>query len=466
MAIRSTGNVDMGNDPVSSALWRLAIPSMIAMAGHTVFHIIDILFISWLGTASLAAVSLVMPVIIVEYALFSGCAVGATALIGKALGMGKINRARVLSSAALSLMISLSLLSIVFLSANFRARFFHYLGASAATFPLIGDYLFWQIWSFPIAAYSMLLDAIYRSQGEALIPMYSLVIGNAVNIALDPVLIFSLGMGVAGASMATLIGRLITLSFSWINLNKRSKLFPHIAINRNTPLIWRRLLALGLPLSISQISFSVGAAVLNKLLSGYGEAAIGGWMLGNRIEDLAFLIVFGFSSALIPFVAYNLGQRKYDRIRSGFIFSAKWASLLMMGVGVALFAVPGAFLAIFKPEAATLAYASASIRASTTAYPFIALTIIIGAVFQGAGHTIYNLIAQLARNVLVRVPAAVILNLYFGIKGIWWCQPLSAVVGFAISIFLFNRLLKEWDITIFPKKLELMAEHGLDCREK
>lgn len=466
MAIRLSSNIDMGNDKVSSVLWRLAIPSIITMVGHTIFHIVDTLFISWLGTVPLAAVSITMPVVIVEYALLGGCAVGVTALTGKALGMNKINRARVLSSAALSLMISLSLLSIVFLSANFRTWFFHHLGATTATLPLISDYLFWQIWSFPIAACSMLLDATYRSQGEALIPMYSLIIGNALNLALDPILIFSLGMGVAGASIATLIGRLFTLSFSWINLNRRSKIFPRITINRNTPLIWRRLLALGLPLSISQISFSVGAAVLNKLLSKYGEAAISGWMLGNRIEDLAFLIVFGFSSALIPFVAYNLGQRKYDRIRSGFIFSAKWASLLMTGVGIALFAVPGTFLAIFKPEVTTLAYASASIRASTTAYPLIALTVIVGAVFQGAGHTIYNLIVQLTRNMLMRIPMAIILDIYFGIKGIWWCQPLSAITGFAISLFLFNGLLKEWNVSIFSNKPKLAANDELGCQGK
>lgn len=76
----------------------------------------------------------------------------------------------------------------------------------------------------------------------------------------------------------------------------------------------------------------------------------------------------------------------------------------MTGVGVALFTAPWAFLAIFKPETTTLAYASASIRASTTAYPLIALTVIIGAVFQGAGHTIYNLIVQLTRNMLMRIP--------------------------------------------------------------
>jgi len=93
----------MGRDPVSKVLWSLAIPSVITMFAHTVFHIVDTMFIAWLGTVPLAGMSLMLPVIFVEYALMSGCTIGATTLISRNLGMGRLHRGRYLANATLSL---------------------------------------------------------------------------------------------------------------------------------------------------------------------------------------------------------------------------------------------------------------------------------------------------------------------------------------------------------------------------
>ena len=440
MQRRKTVNVDMGKDPVPHVLWSLAIPSIIATLGHTIFHIADTMFVAWLGTVPLAAMSLMLPVIFVEYALMSGCTIGATTLISRNLGMGKLYRGRYLANATLSLVFMISLLPCILLIPSIKDPFFAFMGASPEAMVHLNKYLFWQIWSFPVASCSLLLDAVYRSQGNAIVPMYSLLIGNAVNIALDPLFIFTFGLGIGGASLATLIGRLLTLLYSVSKLKQHSEIHPKFSFERNTVPTWRNVLAIGLPLSLSQISFSVGAALLNRMLSQYGEAAISGWALGNRIEDIAFLVVFGFNAALVPFVAYNLGKGDYGRVKSGFLFAAKWSVILMSSIGVLLYIFPMFFLSIFKPDGLTSLYSTASIRASTTGYPIVALTIIIGGVFQGAGHTHYNLFAQVTRNILVRYPAAVTLNALFGINGIWWCQPISSVVAFIVSLYLFKKL--------------------------
>ncbi|HPU69552.1 MAG TPA: MATE family efflux transporter [Acetomicrobium flavidum] len=441
--MKMTKTVDMGRDPVSKVLWSLAIPSVITMFAHTVFHIVDTMFIAWLGTVPLAGMSLMLPVIFVEYALMSGCTIGATTLISRNLGMGRLHRGRYLANATLSLVFLLSLLPCALLVPSVKTLFFSYMGASPEALVHIDKYLFWQVWSFPVAAWTLVLDAVYRSQGNATVPMFALLIGNLANILLDPLLMFTFGMAIGGASLATLIGRSLTLIYSVAKLRQYSQIKPKFNITRNTIPTWRSVITIGLPLSLSQISFSVGAALLNRMLAKYGEAAISGWTLGNRIEDLAFLFVFGFNTALVPFVAYNLGRGAYDRVKEGFIFTAKWSFILMSAVGIVLYLFPYVFLAVFKPEELTLAYSTASIRASTTAYPVIALTIVIGGLFQGAGHTHYNLFTQVIRNILVRYPLAVLLNSIFGINGIWWCQPVSSGFAFLVSLYFLKKLKPE-----------------------
>lgn len=440
MQIRKPTNIDMGSDSVSRVLTRLTIPSMITMFAHTVFHIVDTMFIAWLGTVPLAGMSLMMPVIFVVYALMSGCTIGATTLISKNLGMGRLYRSRYLANAALSLVFLISLFPCMLLIPSIKEHFFSFLGASPEALVYINRYLFWQVWSFPVASWSLLLDAVYRSQGNATMPMYALLIGNAVNMALDPLLIFTFDMGIGGAALATLVGRILTFAYSFLKLRHYSDIYPKFTLTRNTIPTWRSIIVIGLPLSLSQISFSVGAALLNRVFAQYGEAAISGWALGNRIEDIAFLLVFGLNAALVPFVAYNLGKGEIERVKEGLAFACKWAFILMCSVGVLLYAFPSTFLAIFKPEGLTLSYSVASIRASTTAYPLIALTIIIGGLFLGAGYTQYNFYAQIIRNILVRYPAALLLNAMFGIDGVWWCQPVSSVVAFFVSLYFLKKL--------------------------
>ena len=240
------------------------------------------------------------------------------------LGM-KLYRGRYLANATLSLVFMISLLPCILLIPSIKDPFFAFMGASPEAMVHLNKYLFWQIWSFPVASCSLLLDAVYRSQGNAIVPMSSLLIGNAVNIALDPLFMFTFGLGIGGASLATLIGRLLTLLYSVSKLKQHSEIHPKFSFERNTVPTWRNVLAIGLPFPIPD-QFSVGAALLNRMLSQYEAAKR---MVNGRIEDIAFLVVFGFNAALVPFVAYNLGKGDYSRVKSGFLFAAKWSVILM-----------------------------------------------------------------------------------------------------------------------------------------
>jgi Na+-driven multidrug efflux pump len=195
-------NVDMGRGRVGTALFRLALPSVVSMFFHTLFHLVDTVFIAWLGEASLAAMSLTFPVMFAAFALFNGISVGATSLMSQALGAGKENEAGELAHTAWLLALVASLPPLVLLDRDLSETFFRILGGNGPVLAESYRYNTWLVASFPLMAYSLVSDSLFRSQGDTVTPMVSMVLGNVLNAFLDPLLIFGLGQGIAGAALA------------------------------------------------------------------------------------------------------------------------------------------------------------------------------------------------------------------------------------------------------------------------
>ncbi len=435
-------NVDMGRGSVPVTIWRLALPSILSMLFHTLFHLVDTVFVSWLGESSLAAMSLTFPLVFVVFALVNGMAVGSTTRMSQSLGGGRENEARHYADAALILVLILSAPVFPLLLRPFSNLFFSFLGGTGQVLPESYSYAFWMVLATPLMSYSLLADSVFRSQGDTVTPMKSMILGNGVNILLDPLFIFTFGWGIAGASVATLIGRLASCVYLWSRLRKRSSIRPAFSWDRGHPARWVDIGRVGLPVAISQGSMSIGAAMLNRILSGFGPAAIGAWMLGNRVEMLVFLPVFGFNGAVIPFVGYNLGRGDYGRIRESLrvVLFSSFAMISIAGTLVYLF--PETILALFKPSGQVMAMATASIRASATAYLLAAADISFWGIFQGSGYPVYGMIAQIVRTLAVRVPAALLLSAAFGLAGVWWCQPISAAASFLISTYFIFVVMK------------------------
>jgi len=437
-------NVDMGRGSVGKTLFMLALPSVVSMFFHTLFHLVDTVFIAWLGEASLAAMSLTFPVMFAAFALFNGISVGATSLMSQALGAGKEDEAGELAHTAWLLALAASLPPLVLLDRGLSEAFFRILGGSGPVLAESYRYNSWLVMSFPLMAYSLVADSLFRSQGDTVTPMVSMVLGNVLNAFLDPLLIFGLGQGIAGAALATFLSRAASCAYLAFRMNSHSRF--RLDLTRPSPGFAKRaglLLRTGLPVSISQGSMALGVGILNRILSRFGAAAIGAWMLGNRVEGLAFLPVFGINGALIPFVGFNLGKNDIGRVRQAVKAAGTASSLFMVGVGILIYAWPQPILALFRPTPLVSDLAVASIRASATGYLFAALDITFWGVFQGTGHAAYGMLAQFVRTIGVRVPLALWLSTRWGLEGLWWCQPLSVLASFAVSALFLAHLFRE-----------------------
>lgn len=437
-------NVDMGRGSVGKTLFMLALPSVVSMFFHTLFHLVDTVFIAWLGEASLAAMSLTFPVMFAAFALFNGISVGATSLMSQALGAGKENEAGELAHTAWLLALAASLPPLVLLDRGLSEAFFRILGGNGPVLAESYIYNTWLVASFPLMAYSLVADSLFRSQGDTVTPMVSMVLGNVLNAFLDPLLIFGLGQGIAGAALATFLSRAASCAYLAVRMNSHSRF--RLDLTRPSPGFAKRaglLLRTGLPVSLSQGSMALGVGILNRILSRFGAAAIGAWMLGNRVEGLAFLPVFGINGALIPFVGFNLGKNDIGRVRQAVKTAGTASSLFMIGVGILIYAWPQPILALFRPTPLVSDLAVASIRASATGYLFAALDITFWGVFQGTGHAAYGMLAQFVRTIGVRVPLALWLANRWGLEGLWWCQPLSVLASFAVSALFLDNLFRK-----------------------
>lgn len=211
-------NIDMGAGGVAGTLWQLALPSMFSMLFHTLFHLVDTVFVAWLGESSLAAMSLTFPLMFVIFALVNGMAVGTTTRMSNALGRGRVDEAQGYADSALLLVLILTTPALPLVFRPSSDAFFSLLGGSGDVLPESYRYAAWLVLGTPLMAFSLIADSTFRSQGDTVTPMKSMILGNAINAVLDPIMIFTFGWGIAGASIATFIGRLASCLYLWSRL--------------------------------------------------------------------------------------------------------------------------------------------------------------------------------------------------------------------------------------------------------
>ena len=342
------GKADLGRGPVLSTLIKLSIPSIAMVLFHTLFHLVDTVFISWLGESHMVAISYTFPVQIGVFAILEGVGNGMTALCGRRLGEGSLEEARSTALAAMGFAYLLSLIWIPFLFPYTSNIFFRTLGASdAETLRQAWLYNMWIPPTFMLMSFSYVVNSVFRCQGNTMIPLKFFLISNGLNIVLDPIFIFTLGWGITGAAAATFVGRLAGIAYLIKKLKTESEIQvpfrPHIRLSM-LPL-WGRITAIGFPVTLSTASVALGMGSVNNILSGtFGSQAVAAWMVGLRVEDLAFNTLMGINDALVPFLSFNYGRRDLGRMKKGIRSGLIISTVITGGLGLIVCLFPFPFI--------------------------------------------------------------------------------------------------------------------------
>ncbi|MDO4987800.1 MAG: MATE family efflux transporter [Synergistes sp.] len=439
--------VDLGDGRVMSVLVKLAIPSIAMCVFHTLFHLVDTIFISWLGEKHLLAISFTFTVQIGFIAIVEGVTNGVTALVGRCLGEDKEGLACRTAKAGMALAVILTFLWTPFLFKLPSNAFFMSIGAKdPEVLHLAWLYNMWTPPMFLLVSFGFIVCAIFSCQGDKLTPLISYAISNALNVFLDALFIFGFGWGITGAAAATFIGRACGICYLMYKLRTSSKIkvailqMPHLYMMR----LWRKIVAIGLPVTFSTGSVALGIGTMTKILAAtYGGVSVAGWLVGSRVEDFAFTTLIGVNDALVPFLAFNYGRRSFERMKEGIRSALFMSSVMIFVICVIIFAVPHPIIHLFHPTKEVEDIAIQSLRLSVAAYFFVMYATIYNALFTAVGKTVYGLIIQTFRSLFVRITALWVLAHYLTIHWIWVFQPISYFASGAMTFFFARSLMKK-----------------------
>ena len=434
-------SVDMAQGKVSRVLGRLALPLMVSLFFQNLYSYVSTVFVSWLGEVPLAAVSMALPLSYLALSMAKGIAMGSVILMSFARGRGDDAGAHRVASAVLPLMTLFMGLFLPLMIPAFCRLFYFGIGADASIAEQGSGYIFWLVAGFPVMGYVMSVEALFTSRGDTLTPMKAMLLGNVLNMALDPLFIFAFGWGVTGAAVGTLIGQSasgIYLSYKLRELlNEKMVLFPYSGFLR----AWRQILGQGMFVTAAYLVSPVALMMLNGILSRFGPGAIGAWNLMSRSEMMVMLPVMGLSNALATFTGFNLGRLDYSRVRQGLNFFLIVAWGIITPVAALFFFFPQELIGLFRPTAELQLLGGLAMQASGISMLFAPLLYAVNGMSQGIKRPAYMMGMGFLYLICLRIPLAKVFAEHWGQTGVYWSHPAASAGTALLAAFLLKKLL-------------------------
>lgn len=449
----------LGTMPISKLIWNMSLPIIVSMLVQALYNIVDSVFVSRICEQALTAVSLAFPAQNLMIGLATGTAVGVNALMGRALGAGEHERANHIATNGVFLAgVGFAICAI--LAAFFARMFFaaqtsiDYIVDNGATYLRICCCA-----SLGLFA-EIMFERLLQSTGRSILSMYTQGLGAIVNIILDPICIFVLNMGVAGAAVATVIGQFCGCALAlYFNLKKNHDIRLHFKGFRPHWKIIGQIYAIGLPSVVMVAIGSVMTFCMNKILIAYHsakETAATAFGIYFKLNSFIFMPIFGLNNGVVSIIAYNYGAQHRRRMTETIKRSTIYASCIML-LGMSIFlSIPGTLLKIFDATDTLLAVGVPALRIISLSFCMAGASIALTSAFQALGKSLYSMIISIIRQLVFLVPLAYILARYGAGIGnndlVWWSYPIAEIAALTVSLLFFRHMYK----TLIAK----LPEHG------
>ncbi|MEO2160039.1 MAG: MATE family efflux transporter [bacterium] len=441
-----TSRLDGFIDNPSKALWTLAFPIMAGMGIHTLYTIVDMIFIGRLGGDAIAAVAFNMPLFFLVLGLSFGVGSGVTASIARFIGAkDKVNADNTAEHAvALGLIISTILTT---LGLIYGEDLLQQLGATESVLPLSWDYLKVSLIGLPFMVFSTFFRSILSGEGDMKLPMAVAGLGTILNIILDPIFIFTLGYGVGGAAMASAISQLIVFLIFVYMLFVKEHAYIRFRMRDFSPSIFiiKDIIRVGLPASMSMIIMAFGQLVFNRILVRFSTDAVAAYQVGGRMDMVIFLPIMAIASALTTLVGMFFGAKEIEKIK----FIAKYGiirSMMVTGVlSIILYIFAPLVVKSFTLDVGIQSIAVTYLRFICLIYPLIAIGMTVGRILQGLGKGLPMLVITSIRILALSAPLALyfIMVLNKSIEWVWYAMIISTIVSVVISVIWLKSAFKD-----------------------
>lgn len=432
--------------PIKESLIRMTMPMIFGMIMLLSFSLVDTLFISFLGTESLTAISFTFPVTFTISSLAIGLGIGASAVVGKYMGRADTERAK--EAATVINYVSFALGALVVLVCwLFMEPIFRLMGASEELMLPIREYMV--VW-FPgsvLVVCIMTGNSVLRACGDTKTPSIIMAGAGLIHVLLDPILIFGLGpipgMGIAGAAWATVVAWGAGYSLLRYLLVKRELVnssFPGKAVLVSSG---REMLRIGVPAAGANMMTPLAAGVMTAIAASFGNNAVAAFGVGARMEPIATLIVLAMSSSLPPLISQNFGAGRLDRVEEAF----RLATRFIIGWQLAVFAVIAASAVLvaraFSTEPDVIATICLFLWIMPLGYGMQGIIILTNSSLNAMHRPLSALYLSVARFFMFYVPLAFIGSKLFGLVGFFAGAVCGNLLMAAISWRTFNGILAE-----------------------
>lgn len=434
----------LGNAPIPKALMALGIPIMIGMLINALYNLVDAYFVGGLGESQMGAISIVFPLgqVVVGLGLMFGN--GAASYLSRLLGRGDKDTANKVASTALYSSVLVGAI-IIILATIFLKPILTLLGATDTIMPYALTYARIYVVSCIFNVFNVTMNNIVTSEGAAKTTMCALLLGAILNIGLDPIFIYVLEMGVAGAAIATAISQLVsTLVYLNYVLRKKSAFTFSVREFAPTKQMMAEILKIGVPTLTFQLLTSLSIALINRAANGYGDAVIAGMGAVTRVTSMGTLVVFGFLKGFQPIAGFSYGAKKFDRLQEAIKTSILWSTIFCVIVGLLMTVFSTQIISQFTDgNAEMISVGQKSLIANGFSFMLFGFYTVYSSLFLALGKGTAGFILGACRQGICFVPVILILPVLWGLNGILYAQPIADVISAVITIFMALHLHKE-----------------------
>jgi len=422
----------MGRGSIPKLLLHFAAPAITGLVANALYNIVDRIFVGHtVGPLGIAAITVAFPFMITVMSFGILVGVGSSSLISIFLGERKKDQAELVLGNALTLLVTGSL----FLMAGgyfLGEKILLLSGASRTIIPSALSYMGIIILGIPFSSLSFGFNYFIRAEGHPRYAMFTLILGALLNMILDAVLILHFSMGLRGAAIATVISQLV--ASVWVCLFYLYSRGALSIIKENLKIRWeitRRILTIGFPPFLLEMTFVLMLALINRVIHYYGgDIGISAVGIFFSLDSLLFLPVIGIGEGVQPLIGYNFGSGDHARVVHAVKLALLWAFTFFFVSFTIMMLFPGQLVSLFNRESVELMeMATRGMRIAYLCLPLLSVTIITSFTLQALGRARESLVLNLCRQVLFWVPFMILLPKIWGLDGVWMSIPISDSLG-------------------------------------
>jgi putative MATE family efflux protein len=437
--------------PIPKAYMKMAMPVVMGMIVTLVYNLVDTYFIALTGNTDLiAGISICAPLFTLLLAIGDIFGIGGSSVISRLLGAKKEDEAKKKSIFCFYTAIITGIIFTV-LMLIFKGSILIILGATEQTYIYAEQYYRWLILGSTFVIFSLVPTNLLRAEGASLASMIGSIIGTVINIILDPIFIFTLGFGAAGAAMATIIGYISTCTFFIVYILKKSRILS-LSLRGFKPEFrsLSEILVIGLPSSISNLMQTIGITLTNRFLMPYGNDNIAVMGIVLKIVNIALLVLVGLAFGGQPIMGYNYGAKNMARLKKTLRFgiAVTGGSGLFFTIILSLLAHP--IVSRFLSDEGLISLGAKMLRMQLLGMPLVGVCLIFICSFQSTGKALSAFVLSACRQGIVYLPVIIIASTMLGLNGVISAQVISDIVTTIIAFFIFRNSLYK-DIKAYSK---------------